>query len=141
MQKFIKSISIINKKETIVHGGFTLIEVMIAMMLLTVGILGVSKLQVAGMRSVTVSRQRLYYSKVAASYLEQMMVLDYRHEWLTAGRHGPFDLTEGNGTIVWEIQEDQPDSGSKLIRVTIEYSSQNSGERDFSLTYIKSQDG
>ena len=137
MQKFINNISKANKKRKLGLGGFTLIEVMIALMLLSIGILGVFKLQMAGMRSLTMSRQRLYCSKVASSYLEQMMALDYYHEWLTDGRHDPVDLAEGNGTVVWEIKENQPYAGSKLIRVSIEYSIQNTSPLNFSLEYIK----
>lgn len=122
------------------YKGFTLIEVMIIIVLLSVGILGVSMMQVNGMRSVSTSRQRLHYSKIASSYIELMMAMDYSSEWLTDGPHGPFDLTEGNGKIIWDIQEDIPYAGAKYIQLTVEYPGPNNGLHTLFLEFIKSRE-
>ena len=119
--------------------GFTLLEVMAALMLFSIGILSVASLLTNGMNAITASRQRLYDTTSATGYLEMMMALDYDHDWLTDGRHGPFKLPTGKGIITWNVRKDVPFLGLKQILITIRSPARNNRVRSVSFEFLKSR--
>lgn len=55
------------------EGGFTLIEVLIAMVILAVGLLGLEALGIGAARAVVRADQRTEYTSIATAYLESSM--------------------------------------------------------------------
>jgi type IV pilus assembly protein PilV len=58
------------------EGGFTLIEVMIAMLLLLIGVAGVLRLQMVSVRATSFSRHATEATIVAEDKMEELMSLD-----------------------------------------------------------------
>lgn len=52
------------------HEGFTLIEVLVAMLILAVGLLGLEALGIGAARAVTLAEKQTEYSSVATRHLE-----------------------------------------------------------------------
>ena len=63
--------------------GFTLVEVLVAVMILSVGILGVSQMTVMGIKVNTVVNQRMYARVVMATVFENLNTLPSTHAWVT----------------------------------------------------------
>jgi prepilin-type N-terminal cleavage/methylation domain-containing protein len=50
----------LKSKDAFVHGGFTLVEILVAITVLTLGILTISQLTLIGLRATSVNKQRMY---------------------------------------------------------------------------------
>lgn len=57
------------------HRGFTLVEVLVALVILAIGVLAVANLTVMGVRTSTVMNRRMYARDVLNRYHEQLMGL------------------------------------------------------------------
>ena len=99
--------------------GLTLIEVMLAMAVFSVGILAAASMQTNGMRSMVSARQRLYNTTAAAGRLEMALAMGYDHAMLAAGDHGPAALSQSASWIEWAVAQDSPVPGTKIIRVMV----------------------
>ena len=108
--------------------GLTLIEVMIALMVFSMGILAVATMQSHGMRCTASARQRLCDTAAVVRQLELLLVLGYDHPLLVDGDmgfspdrpdHGPVVVAESGSTLEWEVADDEPVTGSKHIQVSV----------------------
>lgn len=115
--------------------GFTLVEVLVAILILAVGVLAVSRLTVMGVRASTLMNRRMYARDVLNRYHEQLMglhvtdsLLRYRGSADLSDTVGPdYDLYEttagGNYRVVWNIADSAivaiPDTRFKTIRIQI----------------------
>ncbi len=122
------------------QGGYTLIEVLVAMAIFLIGILAVLMMQIkaidtnAGARSVTEN-----YTW-AMDRVEELLRLNYDHAWLAAGEYsvaagtltqaadgidnnanGQIDEDGESGqiSISWTVQVDFPVVDTKSVRVTV----------------------
>ena len=112
------------------HCGFTLIEVLLAMVVLAFGILAVGSMQVMSIRQNAHSNQVTAASVLARDRLEGLLALVYTDAFedtaLTAGTYQDDNPPEGY-TISWEICDggasgcDSP-LDTKLIEVTVQHS-------------------
>ena len=68
-------------------GGFTLVEVLMAMAIVAIGILGVAGMQVRAVSANAVARKALHATALAAGRMEQLIGLGYDHPVL-ADRSG-----------------------------------------------------
>jgi type IV pilus assembly protein PilV len=109
--------------------GFSLLEIMIALTVFTIGILAVACMTGTGMKGITIAQQNIYASTAAARRIEDLLSRPYADELLTdpdngyapaSPDHGPFALGSGVfATIEWEVDDDFPVPGTKRIRVTV----------------------
>lgn len=124
--------------------GFTLVEVMVAMVVLAIGMLGVIMLQVNATGGTDLARSVTEGSDFSSRQLETLMSLPYTDPTLTdsngdgtAGLDRPFpslpthmtpDFTglapdhkivspDGNYTVCWNIADNYPGPNMKTIRV------------------------
>lgn len=116
--------------------GFTLVEVLVSVMILSVGILGVSQMTVMGIKVNTVVNQRMYARVVMATVFENLNNLPSTHAWLAeTNGNQDLDLTDSttadhfqrvsnpnvpyNYMTVWNVADTIPELGMKTIRIWV----------------------
>ena len=117
--------------------GFTLVEVLVAIMILAVGVLAVSQLTVMGSRTSTLMNRRMYARDVLNRYYEQFTGLPtqdsiFRHltsSGLNDTMAPDYNVTEdtpgGRFRVLWNIADSMidtvPDTRFKTVRVHIQW--------------------
>ena len=105
-------------------GGFTLIEVMIGMVILTIISLGLMSLTVSTIKGSTFSHKMTTATTLAQDKIEQIKRLGYANAGTVAG-------TEAYGAItnfsafkrVTQVQNDTPATNVKTVTVTVSWES------------------
>ena len=125
------------------EAGFTLIEVLVAMVVLSIGLLGVASMQVVATQVNGVSNGISRGIVVAQDKLEELMVLDYGDAALAdATAEGIFTTyTEAapptGFRVTWQVDR-HPDNETKTINVTAQW--QRSGsQKSFTVSYLKTE--
>ncbi|MBU1343059.1 MAG: prepilin-type N-terminal cleavage/methylation domain-containing protein [Proteobacteria bacterium] len=127
--------------------GFTLIEIMITMLILSIGILGISAMQIHAISDNSYGMDLTECATLGQNKLEQLLAIDYNDATLndtdgdgtgqdtnndgidnsgnnfglghnTTGT-ADFNETNGNYTIFWNIAIDEPVTGSKKISIIV----------------------
>jgi type IV pilus assembly protein PilV len=128
--------------------GVTLVEVMIALLIFTVGILAVADMQVSSLRSMAATNKGMYDTAVAGARLEEILSKPYDHPSLrdvddgydeSTPDHGPFAIQPTGSTIEWEVDDDFPVPGTKRITVTVRWSGSDGRRKQFAYTYLKAR--
>ena len=114
--------------------GFTLIEVLIALAIFSIGILAIGALQHMSIDSNARARMHTEGYTWVVDRIEWITALPYDDANLTAGDHGPID--EGAYAITWSVLDDTPLAGAKTITVTV--TGANPRARPLSIDYVKS---
>jgi len=120
--------------------GFTLIEVMIALAIFSIGILGVAAMQTSSTRGNSAAGRVTSNVTWAMDRVEELMALPYTHASLNSGSYslaagtltmdsdgidnnsdGQIDEAgeTGNITIEWTITDDIPMNRTKTIQITV----------------------
>ncbi len=128
--------------------GFSLVEVMMAVFVLSIGIVAVTSMQVTSLRQGDNARRSTLDAVNAGICLEQILAMPYNHALLSdtdsAFRpsnpdHGPYSIEDYGGTIEWEICDNFPSSNIKRITVTIRRSTQKGFMHTVSYEYLKAK--
>ena len=105
--------------------GFTLLEVIAAISILTFGLLGVASMQTTSMRT-NFTADRLTEGTIwAQDKLEELMALPNTDSDLSEGSHGPQTVFSANNTytIAWDVVDNvdpgSPVDNAKLITVRV----------------------
>jgi len=100
-------------------GGFTLIEVLIAITIFAVGLLAVGTMQLSAINVNSTANQITTRTTWAQDKLEELMALPYTDSQLKAD-DSPFQETTPDGiyTISWTVTDDDPVANTKLITVS-----------------------
>jgi type IV pilus assembly protein PilV len=114
--------------------GFTLIEVLIAVSILTVGILAVASMQISAIRGNYIASTQTGGTTWAQDKIEYLMSLDYADPDLDAGSHTP--ETHDIYTISWNVAADDPINNTKTISVNVTWVDRGAA-KSISLDYIK----
>ncbi len=106
--------------------GFTLMEIIIAIMILTVGLLAVAKMQVSAIRGNYMSSNTTAALALAEEKMEDLLQKEYTHADLSNGNHEQVNINEAGqaGGIyhrIWVVQDDTPISNTKTIIVTVRW--------------------
>ncbi len=133
------------------NSGFTLIEVLIALVILAIGGLGMLMLQVSSIQGNVSSRELQAATLLCQDLLERFEGLDYNDALLDAGQHSNDELgvqnpinesgSQGAGAIysrTWVVAVDNPAQGMKTITVTVTWT-RNSVPHSVQLTMIKAR--
>ena len=120
--------------------GFTLIEVLIAMAIFSIGILAVGSMQVTSINSNARARMHTEGYTWVGDRIEGLTTLPYDDDDLTETvtdgvPHGP--VSQGTYAISWTVEDDKPLAGTKEITVTV--TGANPRARPLSIDYIKAQ--
>ena len=135
------------------QGGFTILEVLVAISILTVGLLAVASMQVSGMRTNAYARNVTEGMNLAQDKLEELIALPYDdpnnlglHDVDNDGLLGlgnamvgtaDYSETQDYFTIFWNIAENQPVANSKTIRILVNWQDRG-GTKQVVLNYIRS---
>ncbi|MGP8323534.1 MAG: type IV pilus modification PilV family protein [Methanosarcinaceae archaeon] len=123
-----------NKKSNYKERGFTLIEVLIAMAIFSIGILGVGSMQLKSTTGNTSARIRTEASIWAQDRVETLMLLSYGSTDLNPANN-PHSANEGLYTVEWNVWDTAggpiagavtqflngitPATNTKIIEVTV----------------------
>jgi prepilin-type N-terminal cleavage/methylation domain-containing protein len=88
------------------EGGFSLIEVMIAVCILSIGILGVCKMQISGLNGNAAARQYTDYATLAMEEMEALMAMPYSSLPTDVGTTGEAGLLTTDSTADQVIAAD-----------------------------------
>jgi prepilin-type N-terminal cleavage/methylation domain-containing protein len=116
-----------------IEQGFTLLEVIVAISLLTFGLLAVASMQVAAMKGNAASWDLKEATHLAVTQMERLITLPYNDPLLedTDGDGFPglnamtedtadhFSLEEGKFTVFWNVAMDDVVNHSKTINVLV----------------------
>ena len=125
-----KTFSVIKKMRN--DEGYTLIEVLIAIAILSIGLLAIATMQVSSIRVNDTARRMTRRATIAQDRLEYLMSLGYKNAVLTSGGHTDGSAPSGY-TISWTVSTGGtlPPS-TKLIRMNV-----TERGKTTSMSYIK----
>jgi len=107
--------SIIRKNQS----GFTLIEVMIAITILAIGILGVAKMQISAIKGNSYASGLTEATSFAQNKMEELVGIAYKD--LNDGSQTGSGATNIQYDILWNIAADDPAPNAKHIRVIVQW--------------------
>ena len=116
------------------HRGFTLIEVLIAMAIFSIGILAVGTLQITSTNSNASARIHTEEYTWVVDQIERLTALPYDDTDLTTGDHSD---VRGPYNISWTVVDDTPVAGAKRITVTADGSHPRA--RPITIEFIKAR--
>ena len=132
-------------------GGYTLIEVLIAVAIFSIGILGVGTMQLRSTGGNTNARIGTEASVWAQDMVETLMLLPYTHGELSVGGHGP--LNEGGYQIDWNVYDSSgatpagyplwgvtPTNNTIIIHVTVTGPKGTFRTNPSNVVFVKAQD-
>ena len=110
-------------RKRIKEEGFTLLEVIVAIAILTFGLLAVASMQAASIRGNSFASGVTEGTTWAGDQVERLMALPYDHNDLDQAQN-PHQATEGSYTIKWNVTDDTPITNTKTINVTVTWTDQ-----------------
>jgi type IV pilus assembly protein PilV len=132
--------------------GFTIVEVMIAMAIFSIGYLAYSGLQIAATKANTKARWLTLAVTCGTDRIEQLLELPYMHADLAAGTHtlahdadgidndsdGRIDEPGESGSLnfTWTVTDNAPLADVKTININIIWSNPY-GQNSMNLEYYK----
>lgn len=114
--------------------GFTLLEVMVAICIFSIGLLAVGSMQVSGTQGTASARRHTAAVVWASDQIEKIISLPYDHADLADGSHA--GVTKDLYNISWDVSEDELIDNTKAIVVTVSWNDFGIS-KNFSFTYYK----
>lgn len=145
----------VGRKETRceIEGGFTLIEVLLAMAIFLIGILAVLMMHIKAINTNSGARSVTLNYTWAMDKVEELLRLPYDDSNLAAGAHTPAsdaDFIDNNANgqidedgetgqilISWSVQDDFPVADTKSVRVTVTQRVPLVGDKVINVDFIK----
>lgn len=135
--------SISHPPDDIHQAGFTIIEVLIALSIFAIGILGVAAMQLSSIQGNARAREVTNVATMAADRLEKLTRLSFSATDLTAGSHAPAQNADGidndgdgqvdetgesgDFTVSWSVAEDTIIDNTKVVTVSVSYRKNGTG--------------
>lgn len=119
------------------EGGFSLIEVMIALAIFAIGMLGVVSLQSTAVQNNSFSNGvSQAMREINQSEAERLISLSMSDADLNPGDHGPATSADGIYTTSYTVTDDSPSAGCKEVVVTTNWTDFK-GNHSVALTFVK----
>jgi type IV pilus modification protein PilV len=117
--------------------GFTLLEVLFALAIFSIGILAIAGMQISSINGNSAARMQTEATTLAVERLERLSALPYDHADLDPYNNNPHQATSGSYTIVWNVIDDVPIPLTKTINITV--TAANPNAKDVSINLIRGQ--
>lgn len=104
-------------KKNLKERGFTLVEIMVAICVFSIGMLAVASMQVSGTQGTASAKWNTGAAVWASDQVEKIISLPYDHADLTNGAHA--GVTEDQYAISWNVQDNWLVNNTKMITVTV----------------------
>ena len=133
-----------NVNEQTAEAGFTLVEVIIAIFLLTVGILAMASMQATALQGNSFAGNISESNSLCQYKIEELMALPYDHADLEDLNAGPtttayVDPSPPEGYVItWEVDADNPVPDTKEIEVKVAWT-QRGHDKETVFTSYKSK--
>ena len=98
--------------------GYTLIEVLIALVIFAIGFLSLASIQIKSITQNASARMYTEATAMAVESLERLISLPYDHPDLRPGDN-PHRRTAGSYTIEWSVRDNVPVAAAKTIIVNV----------------------
>ena len=124
--------------------GFTLSEVLVALVVLSLGLLGLERMQIAAIQANTIASRLTQATTLAQDRIELLMAMPYNDSTLVDTTPvGAFtSYTDPNPpqgyTISWEVDTNAPSAGIKTINIYVTWKNKASPPKSFNLSVQKS---
>ena len=118
------------------ENGFTLIEALVAMVVLTIGILSLYSMQITSIHGNAKSSRITTAATWDMNQVERIIGMDYDDATINAD--GNYQSLDGDYTVSWTIADDQPVPNVKTITVQVQDNS-NFLALPVTFTYIKAE--
>jgi len=115
--------------------GFTLIEVLLALAIFSIGILAVGAMQISATNTNTGARIHTEEYTWVVDQIERLTALDYDDDDLRDDLDHSID--QGPYTVSWTVVDDSPVAGAKRIAVTATGAHQRA--RSITIEFIKAR--
>ena len=115
-------------------GGFTLIEVLIAISIFAVGILAIAGMQIKSINLNSAARMQTEATTAAVDCMERLLSLPYEHPDLDESS-GTQQTQVGAYTVFWQITDESPISWCKTISVWV--TADNPNAKDVRINFIR----
>lgn len=109
------------------NNGFTLIEILIALAIFSIGILGVASMQIYSINYNSNSRILTEATTLGVDTMETLMILPLTDPWL-APNANPV-ITDGPYTATWTITPDPTIPNYLTIEMTVTWTGRGSAKR------------
>ena len=116
--------------------GFSLIEVMIALAIFSIGILGVASMQILSVNYNSHARRTTEGTAMGVERMERLMTLPYADALLDPIANNPHTDTKGIYNITWNVTDNVD---NKRINMTVSWTSLGV-TKNILINYIKPQD-
>lgn len=140
------------KKQYHGEAAFTLIEVLIALVVFAVGILGVALMQMTAIRGNNIANQVSEASVFATDQLERILTWEYNDPRLNSANNNPVYAwneetrtadghrsdASGRYNAYWEVTDNSPTMNSKTIDLRVVWERKGEQKR-LSLTAVKAR--
>jgi prepilin-type N-terminal cleavage/methylation domain-containing protein len=123
-------------KNEIKRQGYTLIEVLIAMTIFTLGFLALATLQIKSITQNARAKMLTDTTTMAVESLERLISLPYNHTDLSQ-QNSPHSINTGPYTIQWSVQDDMPVTAAKTI--VLQVTGANPYAKPITISYVKGQ--
>lgn len=101
-------------------GGFTIVEVILAISILAIGLLATANMQVTAIRGNASARRTSERVTWAQDKFEELMTLSYSHADLAESGNTHVEASPPAGyTVQWDVTDNTPVTNTKLITVTV----------------------
>ncbi|MCP4116030.1 MAG: prepilin-type N-terminal cleavage/methylation domain-containing protein [Desulfobacteraceae bacterium] len=138
-------------KKIINTSGFTLLEILIAMVIFSIGLLGVAKMQISSIRSNSYSQEMTDATILAKDKIEELMAIDYNNRVLLndvdtdgsnggglddTGANADYSQVTGRYTLSWNVAIDFPIQNTMTLRFIVTW--QDGGQtKNVTMDYMK----
>ncbi len=124
----------INIKDGLQNGGFTLMEVLIAIAVFAIGMLAVGSMQISAVNNNFAARMRTEATILASEKMEELMSLEnYDDPLLSDVTHIWPDPVDPDAIycMEWEVAEDYPLASTKTITLSVRWTENELGCTNF----------
>ena len=110
--------------------GFTMMEIMMALIVIAIGVFSLTALIPAGTRSNAKSGQQTRGSELASITMERLLATPFTDPDLDAGSHSDTaNPYPGGYYVTWDVEFDQPIDNCKRITATTRWPTASSNTR------------